>query len=196
MQFIQQGVTLIELLVGIAIVGILLAVGIPSFSGWIQSTQIRTAAESIQSGLQLARAEAVRRNAIVRFTLTDATGLVAWSVGCVAVTAACPAAIQSRDANEGGVNARAGISIAAPPVPAGTYYATPITAGAGMTGVDGVTFNGLGRIPAANIATDVKRIDLSNAVDATARALIIVVTTGGQIRMCDPALSNTDAQGC
>jgi len=196
MHFIQQGVTLIELLITIALVGILLAVGIPVFTNWIQSTQIRTATESMQSGLQLARAEAVRRNALVRFTLTDATGLTAWSVGCVAATAACPAAIQSRDANEGSVNARAGISIAAPPVPVGAYYATPIAAGTGMTGVEGVTFNGLGRIPAANIATDIKRIDLSNAVDATARALIIVVTTGGQIRMCDPALSNTDAQGC
>ena len=196
MRFIQQGVTLVELLVGIAIVGILLAAGIPSFTNWIQSTQVRTAAESILSGLQLARAEAVRRNDLVRFTLTDAAGLTAWTVGCVNATAACPASIQSRSANEGSVNARIGISVAAPPAPLGTYYTTPIAAGTGMTGVEGVTFNGLGRIRAANIGADITRIDLSNAVTTDVRKLIIVVTTGGQVRMCDSALDSSDSQGC
>jgi len=56
----QQGVTLIELMVGIAILATLLAMGIPAFTGWIQDTQVRTAAESILNGLQTARAEAVR----------------------------------------------------------------------------------------------------------------------------------------
>lgn len=192
----QQGVTLVELLVGLAIVGILFAVGIPSFTGWIQNAQVRTAAESISSGLQLARAEAVRRNDFVRFTLTDATGLVAWNVGCVNVTATCPASIQSRSASEGSVNARIGISVDAPPSPVGAYYATPIAAGTGMTGVEGVTFNGLGRMPVANIGTDITRIDLSNAITADVRKLIILVTTGGQVRMCDAALSASDTQGC
>ena len=59
-----------ELLIGIAIIGILLALAAPNFAVWIQNSKIRTAAESIQNGLQLARAEAVRRNAQVRFQLT------------------------------------------------------------------------------------------------------------------------------
>ncbi len=195
MQFVQQGVTLVELMVGLAIVGILLAVGVPSFSGWIQNTQVRTAAESILSGLQLARAEAVRRNELIRFTLTDATGLTGWTVGCVNFTIPpddrCPASIQSRSANDGSVNARVGISVAAV-----QDYSAPIAAGTDMTGVEGVTFNGLGRIPAANIGTDITRIDLSNAVTTDVRKLIIVVTTGGQVRMCDAALDSSDSQGC
>src|SRR5690606_31054028 len=139
----------------------------------------RTAAESMLTGLQLARAEAVRRNDLVRFTLTE-PGLTAWNVGCVTVTAACPAMIQSRSANEGSVNARIGINFAA-----AQNFAVAIAAGANMTGVEGVTFNGLGRVPAANIGTDITRIDLSNAVSTDVRKLIIAVSPGGQVRMCD-----------
>ena len=48
---LQRGMTMIELMVGIAIVALLLALTAPSFSSWIQSTQIRTAAETLQNGL-------------------------------------------------------------------------------------------------------------------------------------------------
>ena len=66
----QRGVTLIELMVGLAIFGLLVALAIPSYSAWIQNTQIRTAAESIVNGLQLARNEALRRNRSVELVLT------------------------------------------------------------------------------------------------------------------------------
>lgn len=197
----QYGVTLIELMIGIVIVSLLMFIGAPSFSLWIQNTQIRTAAESIQNGLQIARAEAVRRNTNVRFNLTNATGMVAWSVDCVNVTADCPTGIQSRSGSEGGVNSRVGISVAAlpSPVPA-TQFNTPLAAGAGLPA--GVTFNGLGRIPALNPDgtannDDITRIDVTNAARSDARRMVVVVTTGGQIRMCDPALSlAANPQGC
>src|SRR3546814_614871 len=75
-------VTRIELLLGIAVVSVLLATGVRMFGAWIQNTQIRIAAESIQNGVQLARNEAVKRNANVRFELTSATGVPVWRV-CV-----------------------------------------------------------------------------------------------------------------
>mgnify|MGYP000645620457 CR=1 FL=1 len=192
----QFGVSLIELMIGLAILGFLLALGMPAFNLWIQNTQNRTAAESISNGLQLARAEAVRRNALVRFDLTDATGLVAWNVGCVSITADCPAAIQSRPAAEGGVNARAGISTGAipSPTPAG-HFGTAIEAGTGLTA--GVSFNGLGRVPSANIGADITRIDITNAATADARRFVVTIGPGGQIRMCDPALVfANNSQGC
>ena len=192
----QPGVTLIELIIGIAIVSILLMMGVPSFNSWIQNTQNRTAAESVLNGLQLARAEAVRRNTVVRFELTDDTGLVAWTVGCVTVTATCPASIQSRLAAEGGGNARAGVSTAAIPSPTpSTQFNTAIAAGTNLSA--GVSFNGMGRVPTANIGTDITRVDISNAVTADARRFVVIVGTGGQIRMCDPALAlATNPQGC
>jgi type IV fimbrial biogenesis protein FimT len=185
----QAGVSLIELMIGIVIVSLLLVMGAPSFSLWIQNTQTRAAAESILNGLQIARTEAVRRNANVRFSLTDATGGAAWSVDCVNVTSDCPAGIQSRSAGEGGTNARAGIAVAV------GALETPLAAGTALPA--GVTFDGLGRVPSANIGTDITRIDVTNAVAADVRRMVILVGTGGQTRMCDPALAlATNPQGC
>ena len=65
----NAGMTLIELLIGFVIVGVLLALGVPSFSGWLQNAQLRNAAESVFNGLQLARASAVQRNKSVTFTM-------------------------------------------------------------------------------------------------------------------------------
>lgn len=196
----QSGVTLIELMIGIAIVALLTVIGAPSFSLWIQNTQTRTAAESIQNGLQIARTEAVRRNANVRFSLTDAGGTVAWTVDCVNVTADCPAGIQSRSGSEGGVNARAGISVAAlpSPIPSG-HFNTALAAGTGLPA--GVTFDGMGRVPALNPDgtannDDITRIDVTN-VNAGVRRMVIVIGTGGQTRMCDPAIAlAANPQGC
>lgn len=176
----QQGVTLVELIVGIAILAILLAVGAPSLSSWIQNSQIRTAAEAMQNGLQLARAEAVRRNTSVQFVLGTASS---WTVGCVTAVADndadgvedCPNNIQSRNSAEGSTNA--------------VVAATQST----------LVFNGLGRIiPASNV-----NIDITNPTGGTCiasagamRCLRIVVSTSGQVRMCDPAIASTDPRGC
>ncbi|MEW5943888.1 MAG: GspH/FimT family pseudopilin [Pseudomonadota bacterium] len=193
---LQAGLSLIELAIGLVILAILMGVAIPSFQEWIQSTQIRTGADSIQNGVQLARAEAVRRNAPVRFDLTAAGGTIAWNVGCVTASAECPATIQSHSAGDGTTNARAGVDTATPPspVPAG-YYGAALAAGAGLPA--GVTFDGLGRVPGANIGADITRVDVTSAVNANARRMVVVVGSGGVIRMCDPALSlASNPQGC
>jgi type IV fimbrial biogenesis protein FimT len=192
----QAGVSLIELMIGIVVVSLLMVMGAPSFSLWMQNTQVRTAAESIQNGLQIARTEAVRRNANVRFNLTDAGGTVAWSVDCVSVTTDCPAGIQVRGSGEGGANSRVGISAAAlpSPIPA-NHFNTAIAAGTGLPA--GVTFDGIGRVPTANVGTDISRIDVTNAVSANARRMVIIIGTGGQTRMCDPAIAlAANPQGC
>lgn len=77
----QQGMSLIELLVSVSILGILAAIGIPSFQQWVRNSRIRTAAESIQNGLRQARSEAGQRGTNVRFEML-ATGAADWQV-CV-----------------------------------------------------------------------------------------------------------------
>ncbi len=193
--------TLIELMVGLAIVAMLLAMVAPTFSGWLQNTQIRTASEAIQNGLLLARAEAVRRNTTVRFQLTNTldnscaitTSGTNWVVSQDDPTGACASAIpdpsdtnppaprlvQTRSGNEGSRNAQ----VAAAPQ--------------GL-----IVFNGLGRLttPLAGATISVNNPVGGNCVtDATPgpmRCLQVVVSPGGQVRMCDPAFASTDPQGC
>lgn len=174
------GVTLIELMIGMIIVGILLAAGIPSFSSWIQNTRIRTTAESIQNGLQLARAEAVRHNTLVQFSKGGGTSSD-WTVGCTTPigdqngdgVADCPATIQARPAAEGSTN----VNISAT--------------------ADVVVFNGLGRVTPTGTPEndiDIPSDGVCAAGAATAglnRCLRIMVSPGGQIRMCDRSASIT-----
>jgi type IV fimbrial biogenesis protein FimT len=192
----QGGVTLLELMLGIVLMALLLAMGVPSFSSWIRDTHNRTAAESVLNGLQLARNEAVRRNTVVRFSLTDQGGTVAWNVGCVAATSTCPATIQSRPAAEGSDQARIGVSTTAIPVPIPSgQFDTALTAGSGL--LSGVSFDGLGRVIAPATGTNFTRADIVHATNSNARRYVVVVGTGGQVRMCDPKLPfATNPQGC
>jgi len=64
-----HGFSVIELLVGMILLGVLMAIGIPGFTDYLRNARVRTTAESVLNGLQLARAEAVRRNTTARFQL-------------------------------------------------------------------------------------------------------------------------------
>jgi type IV fimbrial biogenesis protein FimT len=163
----QRGFTLTELMAGIVIFSILISMALPSFTAWIQKSQIRTAAETIQSGLMLARVEALRRNTQVSFTMAGPDS--SWAVAVVN-----PAeAIQARSGSEGTKNAE--IEIAAGP-------ALPVN----------IVFDGLGR--ATNLATTLQ-IHVKNTVGGACgtgltdmRCLDIQVSVGGTVRMCDPAI--------
>ena len=61
----QAGFTLIELMVGVAIMGILLMVGVPSFQSAVASSRLTTSTNDVVSALALARTEAIRRGARV-----------------------------------------------------------------------------------------------------------------------------------
>ena len=177
----QQGVTLVEIAIGLILVAVLAAIAVPSFRDWIQNAQVRTATESIQEGLQMARAEAVRLNGPVAFTLTNTAG-AGWTIRTLNVNdLTALATTQDRSAAETS-NAR-------------------VTASATV-----VCFNGSGQQIAAAEGACPARSQVTFHIDNPAggtcapsgnvRCLRVVVRTGGQIRMCDPALPNTDSQAC
>lgn len=168
----QSGASLIELMIGLVILAIVLSFGVPVFGTWIANTRIRTAAEAIYNGIQLARAEAVRRNASVQVAF--GAGASTWTVSL----ANTGEIVQERSAEEGSSN-------------------TAITFSPGGTST--LTFNALGRV-AANLdgspaITEVK-IDSTSVPAADSRELCVMVSTAGVARLCDPQLATTDPRGC
>jgi len=190
----QHGMSIIEIVVTVAIIGILMAVAAPAATHWIQNTQLRNAAESIYNAVQSARLEALRRNTTVSFVMPDADS-TAWQI-CLydVVNNACqagPGAILSeRPASEGSPNAKAGAETVL------TSTATAINAGVGLPGA--TTFDPLGRLsptaPAHLVRIDVRNPQMDPNFE---RRLVILVGVGGQVRMCDPKLSlAANPMGC
>ena len=65
----QLGFSLIEIVVTMAVLGLILFAAVPSIGAWMDNTRIRNMADSLQNGLQTARGEAVRRNQDMSFWL-------------------------------------------------------------------------------------------------------------------------------
>jgi type IV fimbrial biogenesis protein FimT len=57
-----RGFTLLELVVAMTITGMLLMLGMPSFTTFLRNSEVRSTAESISNGLRAARTEATRLN--------------------------------------------------------------------------------------------------------------------------------------
>jgi type IV fimbrial biogenesis protein FimT len=81
----QSGVTLIELMVSVAVLAILLAVGVPSFANYVDRARVRGAADDVVSLVQRARTESVRMG--VPVSIASAGDEATWCVGALASTA-------------------------------------------------------------------------------------------------------------
>jgi type IV fimbrial biogenesis protein FimT len=178
------GVSLMEAMLTMAIAAIVMTLAVPAFSDWVSNAAVRSSAEALQAALQSARAEAVLRNATVRLKLTDSTGLPAWSFGCARVSAQCPALIRQQPVGTETV-ARIGTALSVPQSALAASLLHALAAGSGMPA--GVTFDALGAVSAATVATDMARIDITHASSTAARRLVILISSGGMIRLCDPA---------
>ena len=196
----ERGMSVIEVMVAITLMALLIALGAPSFVTGMQNRQIRSAADAIQNGLQIARTEALRRNRIVKFHLRDGTS---WTVGCDPVDTTlvdgqenCPAELQKREAAEGSVKAE--VTSVQLVQASGAPASTPVFTG-------DLRFTPLGRLaadtlPGGNIAEyQIANPSAGTCVGAGGdmRCLSIRVTASGQIRMCDPAVTAAgDSRAC
>lgn len=184
----RAGFSIIELLIALVVAALLIILGGPSFRDFMNNNQIRSAATALNASVQLARAEAVRRNTTVLFTLTDLA------------TDACAQALNG------------GNFVVSLVTPEGACGNTPGTAPVQIVQVrpasetskvvitsnqSQISFNGFGRANvAANICVGLDADGGACIGDASERRLQVVISTGGQIRMCNPSLSSDDPQGC
>ena len=83
---VNSGFNLLELLVTLTIVGILAAIGVPSFNVLIENQRIRSASNDLIASLNFARSEAITKNTAV--TMTQVTGgwVNGWTVSAAGGT--------------------------------------------------------------------------------------------------------------
>lgn len=171
----SHGVTLIEMLIGLTVLGILLALGLPAFSTFMQNQRVRNTADAVLNGMQLARSEAIRRNRPVEFKLDTQGG---WVVSVPSISGDA-GKVQERPAAENGGS-------------------VGITAESG--GATTITFDAMGGPTTNADNTNAIRtlVFTPSSTSSATRTLKIVVSVSGTIRMCDPSsdLPSTDPRRC
>lgn len=188
-QRLQSGLSLIEIVVVLAILGLLAVTAGPEISLQLRNLQVRNAAETMQSGLQRARAEAISRNQNVRFSLvSDLSGdcVLSASAGSWVVSLDDPASKCDSAPSVDSDPRIVAVHNAADGNPLATVAATQID---GSTAASSVTFNAFGR---PINGTQLARIAVTSSIaPADHRAYRVDVSPVGGVRMCDTRVSTS-----
>lgn len=121
-----NGFSLTELMITIAIVGILAAVSLPAFRGFLQSQKVRAAASDLHLSLIKARSEGIKRNTDVTISPISGDWANGWTIvnpnvagkyldehGATKVTVSGPASVIYNRAGRISGNASVNFSITA-----------------------------------------------------------------------------------
>jgi type IV fimbrial biogenesis protein FimT len=176
----SAGFSLIEMMIGLAILGILMAAGMPSFTKMLRNAETRKAAESIANGLQRARAEAVARNASVQFVLGTGATNTGWTVDYVNKPVATDPPIDwraSSSTSEGASHSDSDVSHTSR-----TAYAADLA-----TAATTITFNNLGLV-IANVPASPALAQVNVTVTGGSQTMRVVIGVGGNANVCDPSL--------
>jgi len=199
----QAGFTLIELLVAITILSILLAVGIPTMGKWMSSSRAQTVAEFYAEGFKLARAEAIKRNVVSRFSLIENTtsGQYDWQVDICVPTPSAPC---NADGGNWSTTAAAGAGTgvgdfqsvvrSSSTLPKSNLVATTVL----EAGADQVYFTPIGWVD-ATITPTLKQMTFAPAAgrDGDFPTSAVKLTLAGAVFKCDPTITSlSDSRAC
>lgn len=94
----NNGFTLLEALIVIAITGVLASIAIPSFQEMIESSQLKQVLESVKSDLQFARTAALKRSSNVVFSIQRVSATAGdWCYGLTTKAIGCTCTLLSTD---------------------------------------------------------------------------------------------------
>lgn len=190
----QRGFTIVELMLAVAVLALILALGVPSLAEMVRTTQVRSLGESLSAGLQRARAEAIGRNRTAGFWLVtpavgvpDASCALSSGSGSWVVALDNPAGkcnVAPSDTTEPRIVQLAGAT---------AQNITVSAVAADGSGASSVVFNGFGQ-PVAGSAS-IARINIDH-VESGARRLRLEISTSGAVRMCDRDVAAPDTRAC
>jgi len=169
-RLVPTGFTLIELMVVLAILGIVALLAAPSFNTFLARSKLRGAAHETLADLQYARSESVQKNQVFRVEFSS-TGYEIWRMSRTAPT--------TKDA------ATAGLPN---PVKVGLWGVSGTVASSGASMA--VNFN---PVRATATVSD-GPLELSHA--AISGTLRLLVNTSGRVELCSPGASIRGIAAC
>lgn len=180
-----KGFTLVEIMIAIAIVGILLALGAPALGGFLTNSRIKSMASEMRDGLQTARMEAIRRNEPVCFkTATNPSGWSVFRSDTDCVTAATVTKLRERTARSQESNFILQFTDNA---------ATPTVTTLDSSNSKTIKFTSDGRLDSATAPgfIDIKSNGNNSCKENNGEfaCLRVTISSGGLIRSCNPATS-------
>jgi type IV fimbrial biogenesis protein FimT len=220
----RRGFTIVELMIGLVLLGVLIALGLPSMKAYSANSKILALAQSYQASVQQARGHAVLINSNVEIVLTSAPALPAnvaaaasvtgpnWIVRVqpnpnappppAPITASNPATVLP-DAHvfvegRGGSDDATSAGLAAVSINSSVGTVNGVNYADATT----VTFSGLSNAPllpksAAVRFSPAAASGLACAPTGPIRCLMVVIAPGGQSKVCDPAATTVgDTRSC
>lgn len=188
----NKGFTLVELLIGLAVLGVLMALGVPLVQNALTNVRLKAAATSFSSGIQFARAQAISGNETVRFVQQPA-GTLGWQVVLPANPTRNLVSNTALPRNDDEVIQTK---------PASEAAGDRVTVGFVGTAFTRIDFNGLGRPtfvgggPAGEYRITSPADGTCADVGGPVRCLNIVISAAGQVRLCDRAAAAGDTRAC
>lgn len=185
----QQGMTLVELLIGIGIVAILAAFAAPSFSDFRDRAAIRAVGNEVQSVIDNARFEAVQRDrpVTVAFTVTNAS---VWCVGAREGRVACNCMNQDvTDASFCSIDRYPALDPAADPAVQGPLMVKRVTVTTDPDFGGGTSFIFDSKLGTLEDPTDFGSVAFGSPTTANPYRIRVAVTPLGNVRSCDLANS-------
>lgn len=196
----ERGVSLIELMIGLALLGLVLMMGVPAFGSFLQNQKLREAATMTFAEASYARAEAIRLNATVQLIFTEDEPDISTFESATANTSGRNLLVRGNVYNQTtGQTEPKMLDVKLQRE--GSGQTDPTATGVQLASTTGlIEFTPLG---GTTLAAD-ETIQITNPAGGDCktaggpmRCLNVVITRGGQIRLCDPAVITAgDTRSC
>ena len=185
----SAGITVIEILITLAVLSIVIALGVPSITDWVRRMEVRSSAESLRAAIQRARSEAIARNTRIRISLSNSTGNPGWDVTCVYKNTNCPAILLTHATERNNL-----VRWGAATMSNSSNLTKAIRPGTTLPGT--IDFSPLGDAPHITSGKDIARIDVLHSASTDDIRFVIRIDGAGKIRMCDPSRYSTHPEAC